>query len=511
MLGKFINLLRHTLIYGLGNYGIKVLGFLLIPLYTRLLSPSDYGIMGLVTMYAQALFIFTNLGQSSSVFRFYYEHDTDEGRERVIAAAIWIVLLFSVPITVVFLAFPGLVAQFLLKDDAGWFLIFIATATVLVKVLVRMPFSLMRAKNQSKQYASWAVVRNSLTMVLAILLVIDLKHATGIILSQFLGELLMCCLLTWTTFRMLRSGFHWANIKEQLSFGLPLVPAGVAAFALNLVDRWFINHYYSLDEVGLYQLGFRFAEILIFVVTAFQLSWPQFLFSNQKDPKAPQLYAQMASYYAALILFLWLGLSIFAPELIRLMAAPDFQEAATVVPIVAFAMALNGMRNMVNIGPPILKKTIYRTYIMFTAALVGIGLNFLLIPHNWQWAAWAACGGFLVQLVLTWIVSQRLYHVPHRYRQIGLAFITALALYGISWKIPEISNAISIESPIINLVSSILFKTALLLIFPVVMLAGGFIETNDLAPGLAWLDKRVPHAALPLRRAIAWLRFSRKD
>ena len=171
MLNKFRGLLGHTLIYGLGNYGIKVFGFLLIPLYTRYLAPADYGVMALVSMYTQVMFILMNLGQSTSLFRFYYEHDTEEGRERVVAASIWIVLLFALPLAAVPLLFNRPLAQLILGDAALWFLMCIGTATVLCKVLLRMPFAIMRAADQSRRYAAWSLARNAVGMLIAVALV----------------------------------------------------------------------------------------------------------------------------------------------------------------------------------------------------------------------------------------------------------------------------------------------------------------------------------------------------
>jgi len=81
MLDKFRTLLGHTLIYGFGNYGMRLIGFLLIPVYTRYLSPSDYGVLALVSIFTQALWVFVSLGQSPSLFRFYYEGDTAAERE----------------------------------------------------------------------------------------------------------------------------------------------------------------------------------------------------------------------------------------------------------------------------------------------------------------------------------------------------------------------------------------------------------------------------------------------
>jgi O-antigen/teichoic acid export membrane protein len=492
MLSKFRTLLGHTLIYGLGNYGIKVVGFLLIPMYTRFLTPTDYGVMALVSMYTQAMFVFMNLGQSVSLFRFYYDHDSAEGRARVVAAALWIVLLFAVPLAVVPFLFPTFLARLLLDDPALWYLMWIATGTVLAKVLLRMPFSIMRANGESKRYATWSFVRNGTATVLAVILVAGyLLGATGVVLSQFLGEALICILLAGMTFPMLRVGIHWKDIREQLIFGLPLVPAGIASFGMDLADRWFLRHYYSVAEVGIYSLGYRFGEILIFVVTAFQLSWPQFLFSHRKDANAPELYAHMTRYYLVTILFLWLGLATFAPELIRLMATPAYYGAAVVIPVISLAMALDGMAFMFNIGQLFMKRTIYRSITVCVSALVNLGFNFLLIPrYGTMGAAWATFAGFAVQAFLTLAISQRLYHVPYRYGPLAWATGLAVGIYLVSGVIP-------LES----LVAQTLVNCALISLYPVLLLATGYFEPRDIADGVAWIERRVP-AVAPLARRV---------
>lgn len=490
MLNKFRTLLGHTLIYGLGNYGIKVVGFLLIPLYTRYLTTADYGVMALVSMYTQVMFILMNLGQSTSLFRFYYEHDTEEGRERVVAAAIWIVLLFALPLAAVPLLFNRPLANVILGDRGLWFLMLLGTGTVLCKVLLRMPFAIMRAGDQSKRYATWSLARNALGMVLAVALVAGVHWgATGVVLSQFLAELVFCLLLTGVTFRMLRAGFHWKDIKEQLLFGLPFVPVGAASFMLDLTDRWFIKHYYSTSEVGIYSLGYRFAEILTFVVTAFQLSWPQFLFRNRKEPNAPELYADMTNYYAALMLFLWLGLATFAPELIRVMATPAFYAAAGLIPIISFALVFDGLGFMFNIGALFSKKTILRTISVTLAAVVNLALNFLLIPrYGMMGAAWATFCGFLVQMSATLLLSLRVYHVPYRYGRLAAMLFSALGIYAVSTFIHTDSIAVSIG-----------LKIPLVLLFPVALVAAGLFDPNDLASGLRWVETRVPRAGVAVR------------
>lgn len=485
MLSKFRTLLGHTLIYGLGNYGIKVIGFLLIPLYTRFLTTSDYGILALVSIYTQVLFILVNMGQSTSLFRFYYDHDDQEGRDRVIAASLWILILFSLPIAAVPLLAPRAIAGWFLDDGSYWYLITIATGTVLCKVLLRMPFQMMRAADQSKRYAMWSVVRNGLTTATAVVLVAFFyMKATGVILAQFVGELTMCLLLAWPVLHALRAGFHWQGIKDQLQYGLPLVPAGAAAFILDLTDRWFIKEYYSVSEVGIYALGYRFGEIMTFVVTAFQLSWPQFIFRNQKEENAPDLYAQMATYYIAFLLFLWLGLSTFSEDLIHIMATPAFYAAATVVPIIGFALVLDGMTFMVKVGILITKKTYFRTITIFIAAGLNVLLNFLLIPRwGMMGAAWATLGGFLVQVVLTLYFSQRLYHVPFPWTKMAWIVGGALATY-------LLATAIHFDS----LAASIAFKSALMPLYPLALLASGLFAPRDVERAFTLVEAKIPRA-----------------
>ncbi len=485
MLDKFRTLLGHTLIYGLGNYGIKVIGFLLIPLYTRFLTTGDYGIMALVSIYTQALFILVNMGQSTSLFRFYYDHDTQEGRDRVIASSLWILMLFSLPIAAIPLLAPEMIAGWVLDDPAYWFLITIGTGTVLCKVLLRMPFQMMRAADESKKYAMWSIVRNGLTTFCAVVLVAFFyMKATGVVLAQFVGEFTMCLVLTWPALRAFKAGFHWQGIKDQLKYGLPLVPAGAAAFILDLTDRWFIKEYYSVDEVGIYALGYRFGEIMTFVVTAFQLSWPQFIFRNQKEENAPQLYAHMATYYIAFLLFLWVGLSAFSNDLIHIMATPAFYAAATVVPIIGFALVLDGMTFMVKVGILITKKTYFRTITIFIAATVNIGLNYLFIPtYGMVGAAWATLGGFLVQVILTLLFSQRLYHVPFPWMKIAWIMGGALVTF-------FIATSVQFDS----IAASMAFKSAVMPLYPLALLASGLFAPKDVDSGLTFAGEKLPKA-----------------
>jgi O-antigen/teichoic acid export membrane protein len=159
---------------------------------------------------------------------------------------------------------------------------------------------------------------------------------------------------------------------------------------LNLSGRYFLKHFSTLHEVGPYASSYRFGEIIWLVVWAFQLAWPTFLFSNRQSPTAKQLYSRVTTYYIAVMAFIWLGISVFAREVIVLMAAPSFHEAYRVVPLIALASLLHGVAFLGAVGISPEKKTIYHPFIAGAAALLNLGLNYAWIrTYGMMGAAYA--------------------------------------------------------------------------------------------------------------------------
>lgn len=474
MIQKLTALARSSLIYGLGNYGVKLVGFLLIPVYTRYLDPSDYGVMALVSTFGQALFIFLNLGQSTALFRFYYDHDTPEGRERVIAGSLWIVLLVSTPITLVALACSKPVAGLLLGSNALAGLVAVGILTVACRQLLRLPFAVLRADEKDTRYATWSIARTALSAGLAIAFVVGLGMGVwGVLLSQLAAEAICCLLLVPPIARSLRAGWVAPEMRAQLGFGLALVPGAMAGFTLDLSDRFFLRHYTSLEEVGLYSLGYRLGEIVFFVAAAVQLAWPQFVFSNRRSPQAKELYSYATTYYLAAMLFLVLGLAMLAPEVVRLMAAPEYQAAAVVVPIIALAGLGEGLRYVLTIGIMFQKRPLIRSAAMAAAAAVNVVLNVLLIPRfGIIGAAWATLAGFVTLIAIEMTVSLRFYPIPYQWDRFAKLAGVAATLYAAGMLVPSGGSTVAVAAE----------KAAILVAgFPVLLWLTRFFEPAELA------------------------------
>ena len=473
MLDKFTSLVRSSLIYGLGNYGVKLVGFLLIPVYTRYLLPADYGVMALVGAFGQALFIFLNLGQSAALFRFYYEDDTAEGRERVIAGSLWIALVISTPITLFALLLSAPTASLLLGDSSMAGFVAIGILTVACRQLLRLPFSVLRADERDTRYATWSVMRTALSAGLAIVLVIGFQLGVmGVLLSQLLAEAVCCAILVPPIARSLRVGWAGKEMRAQLTFGLALLPGAMASFTLDLSNRFFLKHYGDLSEVGLYSLGHRLGEIIFFVSAAIQLAWPQFMFSNRKSPNAPELFSYVTTYYLTGMLFLVLGLSVIAPELVHLMAAPEYQAAAVVVPIIAMTGLCEGFRQVVTVGIAFRKKPLIRSAAYIVAAIVNLILNLLLIPRfGMVGAAWAMLAGFIAMIAVEFVVSQRFYPIRYQYARLGKLVGVVLLLFAATRLVSSSGAALAVMAE----------KAALLLVgYPLLLWITRFFEPAEL-------------------------------
>jgi O-antigen/teichoic acid export membrane protein len=456
----------------MGRYLDKLIGFLLIPLYTRYLVPADYGILALLSIVSSLGFIFLNLGQSSALFRSYFDHDDEAGRQTVLSTATWLTLLYCLPFILCCVLFARHISVLLIGDPQYVGLVLLVGFTIVARVFLRIPFALLRAQEKSLRYSTLSAGKGFVQIVLTLVLVIALGQGVfGVLLGAFGSEAAFCLILLgsmlWTVRRW---HFSTRTARDLLSFGFPLVPAGIAGFVLDLSDRYFLKLYGTLSEVGLYALGYRLGEIIWEVVWAMQLAYPQFVLVNEKDPQAPHLYARVFTYYFAGLGFIVLILSVYAQEIVRVMAAPEYHQAYRVVPLIALGQLFRGFVLIGPVGLTLKRKTTYHALMAMIAATLNLWLNYLWIPpYGMVGAAAATAIAFGVQALLITGISQRYYRIPmetSRLLKVGLA---GMAVYLASTWLPTDGEL---------LVHSVT-KATLLALFPCLLIALRFFQAGE--------------------------------
>jgi O-antigen/teichoic acid export membrane protein len=220
----------------------------------------------------------------------------------------------------------------------------------------------------------------------------------------------------------------------MLAFGLPFFPYLLATWLIEASDRYLLQVFTSTDEVGWYALAYRIAAVMQISVAAFSMGWAPLRYRILGREDAKELYARLTTYFVLVGSLMVVGLAVFARDLVKLVAPPDFAPAADVVALLSLAYLLGGLSILMMTGMGVAKQTTSLGWIAGAAAVANIGLNLLLIPV-WGMEA-AAATTVLANVILVvgaWYYSERIYPVPYEWGRIGLVTAVACVVVVVAW------------------------------------------------------------------------------
>ncbi len=473
MLARVKVLGGQSIIYGLGGVLPKAIGFFLIPLYTRYLTPADYGILALTTTISSILVILYEVGLSGAVTRFYYDYLDQPKEMRAYYGTVWVFLTaFSFALSLL-LTWRGNEIFTLLFNEIEFYpyglltvwISFFTTASVI-------PLMLFRVREQAPYYVVMTVGR-FLVMTLAIIYFVAIlfQGAYGSLRGQLLAGMLFFAPFTYITIRNSSITLRKKMLAATLQFSLPLVPHQLSGWVLSVSDRILLERYVSLDQLGLYSLGYRMAMILDLLLLSINMAWAPYFFrvaSTEED--APHTIARIMTYFTVLMLVFSLPVALLSQDLIEIMAAPAFWDAYMVVPVVVLAFIAHGFYFMLVNQLFYAKATRRLALYTLSAAVVNILLNILLMPrYGIMAAAWNTVIGYSLLTILVYFDSRRVYPIPIEYRRIAIALLSALFSY-------LICVQIDVTNPFLN----IFLRTMAMSIFPVMLLLLRFFSVKEL-------------------------------
>jgi O-antigen/teichoic acid export membrane protein len=212
-------------------------------------------------------------------------------------------------------------------------------------------------------------------------------------------------------------------------FGLPLVPSGLAIWAIDFADRFFLLKLKNAAEVGLYSVGVRISTAILLLLIALRTAWPAFAYSIKEDDEAKRTYAFVLTYVLFVSSWVALTLSLLAPWLVRLLTTPAFYGGARVVPLLVFgATAFIGF-NVMSIGIGRAKATQFNWVVTGAAAVIAVGLNLILIPpYGMMGAAASTLVAYTVMFLGMTVRAQQVFPVPYQWRRLATVVGAAVAL-----------------------------------------------------------------------------------
>src|SRR6266516_557244 len=384
MIERLKELFRHSAIYGLGSIVARILAVLLLPLYTRYLSPTDYGLIETLVALAAVLTALVAQAMKSAFFRFYFDSAEPERRLLVVRTAFWYVFAASTAVLVAGVALSQPISWVLFHTHSHDGLVIAAFIGLWAAMNYEQMTSLFRVEQRSTAYVIATLANVAITIAATVLLVVVFdKGPLGVLVGNFTGTLVVYAALLTYSRRALGLQFDRKLYRAMNRFGLPLVPSAVALWLTNFSDRFFLVKLTDAHEVGLYSIGVRVAS----------------------------------------------ALGLLAPWILKLITTEPFYPAQNVVAPLAFGVAAFGGYVVVQIGTGRARQTRANWVVTGAAALLNVGLNLALIPpYGRMGAAVATVAAYTLLFVgMAWR-AQTVFPVSYQWRRVATLGLASVAL-----------------------------------------------------------------------------------
>ncbi len=473
--------LKNSSIYGLSNILSRFVGFLMIPVYTRYLSPGDYGTMEMLDLTSYVITMWVGFSVSSAIVRFYYEYGDEAERRTLVSTALLFVAAMSFAAVACLLPFSDRISTLLFGHPANGRYFVLVFCSIFFHLLIEDSLVYFQVRQEALSYVAFNTARLVLGLSLNVVFLVFLRQGVaGILYSGLITSVIVGVAVYGRTLYLTGLGFSGEKLGKLVSFGFPLIFSSFSNFVITFSDRYFLNAYSTLEEVGNYSLGYKMSMLISVLITnPFITTWAAKRFEIAGRPDADAVCARVFDYFAVVILFSALALSAFARDILDVVATPAFLAAAGFVPLVALGYVLSGFYYHFNYGILLHKRTRIIAAIMASGAAVNVVLNYLLIPRlHGMGAALATTLSYFYIAAVTYAVAQRLHPLSFRTGQVGLLLLLAAALYGASTLVPPGSPALAIP-----------IKAALVAVFPAVILVSGFFTAEERRAGKAFFSK----------------------
>ncbi len=434
-------LCRGFLIYGIGGMLQRFMGLLLLPFFTRVLTPEDYGAVALISLLGVAMSGLFTLGTGNSMGILYFREKDHARRPTIIWSNTLLMATNSLAwYGVIFFAAPTL-SGLMFQSDRYADLIRLSLLGTVFMTIADPWLAYLRMEEKAKRYVALTLISSLLTIGLSIWFVLVQRiGVTGVILAGTLAQGIMM-LINWTAMaRQLHFKIDASLFRPLVRIGFPSIFGLFAFLLIDYADRQMIERMVSLNALGIYSVGYTFGMVMMVAVGAFASAWPPFFMSYiQKRDEARTVFARVMTYYligfgGLVVLFFYI-----AKPVVSLMTAPVFHEAFMVVGLVAASYMLKGCYLIVLPGIYYAEKLHWQSVVDWVAAIVNIAMNLWLIPiYGIVGAAVATFISYLVLTVLAWVVARKYLSVDYEWRRVALAttsvLIASFLLYWLSVK-----------------------------------------------------------------------------
>ena len=489
---------RQGLIYAGGRVLGRLGPFIMLPFYTRLIDPSNYGVQELIYIVCAILELILMVGVDTSMVKFYHSESSAENQKVVISTILIVLGLFSLPLVAALIVMSPYFLPLISPDTTHLIALRLAIASIWCGLLFNCSLTYLRILYRPFMFVGvnfiYFIFGVSLNLYFVAVLNLDI---IGIFYTSFIRTSLFGFGLCVWILRCVGIRVSFALFRRMLKYGLPLVPARIGMYLTFVTTRFFILYLLpvgasiALAQVSLYSIGSKLALLIDqFLVIPFMSFWQPRCFElliHKGDDQAREIVARMATYVTVLTMFAALLLANVVEPVTKVLLGSDYQGCHKVVPILALAIVLSTLTKQLEIALLVPGRTVKVAKINLGAFSVAVVGNWALIPRYGivgAASAVAAAAGF--RAAFTYMASKRAYPMPFELVRWAKAGLTAILIYFLARSIP-----------IEGTVQTCMVRIAITFCFPALLFLLGFFHKSEIAvlkgdiagPVLSWFKE----------------------
>lgn len=449
--GLYRRLARQSSIYTAGTLLQQGTSLILLPFYLHYLTPQDFGLLALTEIFSALLAALLGLGIATAITRFYWQWK-QEGVERGAVGSLWLLGSgFAVAVALLVEMWGPAAAPLLFSNVPFDPYLRLALWYALFAAFTQAPLALLRIREEAGAFVRWSYIASASTLLLNLYFVaVAQRGALGVLWGNLIGVVLSALVGTWVMMRRVSFDPRPAQVREALRFTLPMLPAGLLENASGGVDRYILDKFLPLSQLGIYSVALRIANagVRTIALTSFKTAWVPFairLNSEREDGRVQT--AQFANLILAGAGLLAVLTALFAKDVLWLFGRGAYIPAVPYVTILVFANLMLVLDQVAVIGFLMGKRTEYAlplTVIQFAACVV---LNAALIPRlGAMGAAVATAATYAVGVACRFAIAQRFYAIPYEWRRLlgvfGLVAVTLVAAHLLAHLEPSVSSVL---------------------------------------------------------------------
>lgn len=402
----------EAFLYGIGGGIRRLVGLVMLPILTRVFGPADYGAIDLLNVGFLFLALSLQVGAPAGFQRFYFSRAEGTERKKLVSSYLFMSSMVGLCFTGLVIAFNGPVAGLIPLDEAAVSApelrhsVFILAWCIPLELFWNNAVLLLRMERRPLIFVAANLISVILTPTLTFWFVVhEARGVTGIYEAKLVATLLSCSATLWVTRSSWKCVPSLHEYLRQVRFGIPGHPGILMRSALNFLPHAILSYFAPLSAVGLFGIAARFCSPIRMFVQSFRLAWSPFAYANERTPEEARLYTVVFKSYLAILLLGSYTISLFAPELLRILAPGEFAGAAPLIPGVALFLGADGVTAIFGTAMYTRGRVAWDSYMSALRLVLFVVLALVLAPR------WHAAG-----LVASLVASTILYLIPYSIR-----------------------------------------------------------------------------------------------